>query len=216
MEDSLFYCFEDYKESNDVAIYYKNKKINYKDFYENVLKLATFFERLGIKKGDVVTLVLPNIPQCIYSIYALNVIGSVINILHPLTNLGNILEKMDILNSKYVILMETLYQDNVNFITDEECNKFFIFVNPVSEDGFLKSFFLQLNVQNHFELSNNEKQKIFEVFHKNEIVYLNQKKEGKNNQKNCSYVNHKCLYCKKKFINIYQFEIHMKIHVSYN
>ena len=75
------------------------------------------------------------------------------------------------------------------------------------------SFFLQVNEQ---KLSNNEKPKIFEVFHKNEIVYFNQKKEGKNNQKNSSYVNHKCLYCKKKFRNIYQFEIHMKIHVSYN
>ena len=66
--------------------------------YDNVLKLATFFKRLGIKKGDVVTLVLPNIPQCIYSIYALNVIGAIINILHQLTKFVNILVKMYILN----------------------------------------------------------------------------------------------------------------------
>ena len=95
-------------------------------------------------------------------------------------------------------------QENINQSTD---------FSKTTEN---KSFFLQLNVQNHFELSNNEKQKIFEVFHKNEIIYLNKKKEGKNNQKNCSCINHKCLYCKKKFRNIYQFEIHMKIHVSYN
>ena len=93
-------------------------------------------------------------------------------------------------------------QENINQSTD---------LSKTTEN---KSFFLQLNVQNHFELSNNEKQKIFEVFHKNEIIYLNKKKEGKNNQKNCSCINHKCLYCKKKFRNIYQFEIHMKIHVS--
>ena len=96
-------------------------------------------------------------------------------------------------------------QENINQSTD---------LSKTTENKI--SFFLQVNEQNHFELSNNEKPKIFEVFHKNEIVYLNQKKEGKNNQKNCSYVNHKCLYCKKKFRNIYQFEIHMKIHVSYN
>ena len=95
-------------------------------------------------------------------------------------------------------------QENINQSTD---------LSKTTEN---KSFFLQLNEQNHFELNNNEKQKIFEVFHKNEIIYLNQKKEGKNNQKNCSCINHKCLYCKKKFRNIYQFEIHMKIHVSYN
>ena len=93
-------------------------------------------------------------------------------------------------------------QENINQTTD---------LLKITENKI--SFFLQVNKQ---KLSNNEKPKIFEVFHKNEIVYLNQKKEGKNNQKNCSYVNHKCLYCKKKFRNIYQFEIHMKIHVSYN
>jgi len=179
MDDCLFYCFEDYKESNDVAIYYKNNCISYKDFYENVLKLVTFFERLGIKKGDVVTLVLPNIPQCIYSIYALNVIGAIINILHPLTKFGNILEKMDILNSKYVILLETLYQDNVNFITDEECDKFFIFVNPVSEDGFLKSFLFHFKYKKP-KICNNvtlfdlfkhcEKKEI--NFNKNEIIEI--------------------------------------------
>ena len=141
MNENLFYCFEKYKECNDIAIYYKNNNITYADFCENILKLATFLERLGIKKGDIVTLVLPNIPQCVYSLYAINILDAVVNILHPLTKFNNIIEKMNILNSKYVILMETLYQDNINFITDEECDKFFIFVNPVSEDGFLKSFF---------------------------------------------------------------------------
>ena len=96
-------------------------------------------------------------------------------------------------------------QENINQSTD---------LSKATENKI--SFSLQLNEENHFELSNNEKQKIFEVFHKNEIVYLNQKKEGKNNPKNCSYTNHKCFYCMKKFRNIYQFEIHMKIHVSYN
>lgn len=140
MGKNLFSCFEKYKDSNDIAIYYKNKKISYKDFYENVLKLATFLERVGVKKGDIVTLVLPNIPQCVYSLYAINVIGAVVNILHPLTKFNTILENMDIFNSKYVILLETLYQDNINFFKDKDCDKYFIFVNPVSEDGFLKSF----------------------------------------------------------------------------
>ena len=96
-------------------------------------------------------------------------------------------------------------QENINQSTD---------LSKATENKI--SFSLQLNEENHFELSNNEKQEIFEVFHKNEIVYLNQKKEGKNNPKNCSYTHHKCFYCMKKFRNIYQFEIHMKIHVSYN
>ena len=143
MKNNLFTCFEEYKDNEDIAIYYKSKNIKYKDFYNNVLKLAVFLENLGIKKGDIVTLVLPNIPQCIYSLYAINVLGAVCNILHPLMKLNNIIEKMDIVGSKYVILMETLYQDNIQLI--EDSNKTFIFVNPVSEDGFFKSFLFFTN-----------------------------------------------------------------------
>ena len=73
MNENLFYCFEKYKECNDIAIYYKNNNITYADFYENILKLATFLERLGINKGNIVTLVLPNNTQCIYLFYDINI-----------------------------------------------------------------------------------------------------------------------------------------------
>ena len=56
-------------------------------------------------------------------------------------------------------------QENINQSTD---------LSKTTENKI--SFFLKVNEQ---KLSNNEKPKIFEVFHKNEIVYLNQKKEGK-------------------------------------
>ena len=37
------------------------------------------------EKGDVVTVVLPNIPLTIYTFYALNALGVIQNILHPLS-----------------------------------------------------------------------------------------------------------------------------------
>jgi SNF family Na+-dependent transporter len=40
---------------------------------------------LGVRKGVIVTIIMPNTPEAVVSIYALNRIGAVANILHPLS-----------------------------------------------------------------------------------------------------------------------------------
>ena len=77
------------------------------------------------------------------------------------------------------------------------------------------SFYSKLNEQNNFKIIENENKKIFEIFHKYEKVYFNIYNKGKKNEKYSSSSKFKCIYCKKYFRNIYQFEIHMKIHVSH-
>ena len=101
---SIFDTIYTHKDSNKVAIYYKKHSITYKCFCNKTLRLVTFFKTIGIKKGDIVTLVLPNIPECILSIYALNYIGAKINISHFLSSFNIINSKMDILKSNYVKL----------------------------------------------------------------------------------------------------------------
>ena len=45
---------------------------------------------LGIQKGDRVTICMPNCPQAVDSFYALNRIGAVSNMIHPLSAAGEI------------------------------------------------------------------------------------------------------------------------------
>jgi len=53
-----------------VAIDYKDKRITYQELKLYVDKLATALAELGVKKGDKVTLILPNCPQYIISDFA--------------------------------------------------------------------------------------------------------------------------------------------------
>ena len=53
-----------------VAIDYKDKRITYQELKLYVDKLATALAGLGVKKGDKVTLILPNCPQYIISDFA--------------------------------------------------------------------------------------------------------------------------------------------------
>ncbi|MFH0847057.1 MAG: AMP-binding protein [Chloroflexota bacterium] len=58
-------------------IYYKDEKVSYLDFERRVNRVANVFLRLGVKKGDRVSLMLSNSPEFLYSWFALAKIGAV-------------------------------------------------------------------------------------------------------------------------------------------
>ena len=70
-----------------------------------------------------------------------------------------------------------------------------------------------LKEENIFVENSCSKRKIFEVFHKNEKIFIeNYPKKSKN--RNSSSIQYKCIYCGNIYCNIIRFESHMKMHVS--
>ena len=65
-------------------------------------------------------------------------------------------------------------------------------------------------------ISNNKKEnkisKVFEVFHKNETIFIN--KNSELNSKINQIIKYKCFYCGNSYKNRNRLEIHMIIHVS--
>jgi long-chain acyl-CoA synthetase len=63
---------------DNVAIYFLGKKINYRDLKSLIDKLAKALADMGVSKGDVVALFLPNYPQFVISYYAALRIGAIV------------------------------------------------------------------------------------------------------------------------------------------
>ncbi len=59
------------------AMFFEGKKITYEQLNENVNKVANGLKELGISKGDRVAIMLPNIPEFVYSFYAIQKIGAI-------------------------------------------------------------------------------------------------------------------------------------------
>ena len=57
------------------AYEFMGAETDYAEFDEHILKTAAAFSAMGIKRGDRVTLALPNIPQALWCFYGLNRIG---------------------------------------------------------------------------------------------------------------------------------------------
>ncbi|MCL2125004.1 MAG: AMP-binding protein [Oscillospiraceae bacterium] len=60
-------------------------KKTYKGFAEEIRRCARGFLAAGILRGQRVTICMPNTPQAVIALYALNHIGAVANMVHPLS-----------------------------------------------------------------------------------------------------------------------------------
>ena len=112
-----------YKDST--AFDFMGKATSYGQFLKDVDVCAGALKALGIKKGDRVTVALPNCPQAVVAFYAINKIGAVSNMIHPLSSENEI--KFFINESKSVLAI-TLDQFYPKFsaVRPDTCLKYLV------------------------------------------------------------------------------------------
>ena len=91
------------------ALNFMGKYTTYKTFIEKIEMAAGAFLKAGIKKDDVVTICMPNTPQGVICLYALNRIGAIANMVHPLSSGKNITFYLDYSESKMILTLDQFY-----------------------------------------------------------------------------------------------------------
>ena len=71
---------------NSIAFDFMGKSTTYKEMVANIEKCARSLRTIGVRQNDRVTIAMPNCPQAIYTFYAVNMIGAVANMVHPLSS----------------------------------------------------------------------------------------------------------------------------------
>ena len=72
------------KVPNRIAFRYFFKAFKYKHLLKRINQFAYMLKKMGVKEDSIVTICLPNIPEALYLLYAVNQLGAVANIVHPL------------------------------------------------------------------------------------------------------------------------------------
>ena len=147
----------------NVAISYMGRKINYKKLIKQIDNVAKGFYKLGIRKGDIITIMLPNIPESLVALYALNKIGAIANMTHPLSAEEEILEYLTSTNSKYLIIYDARYDKIEKFIQKLKMKKV-IFVSPADSLNIVKRIIFNLN--NRSKIKPYPKEGLFTTWHK--------------------------------------------------
>ncbi len=95
---------------NEPAYEFYGRKTTYRTFVNKIETAARAFLAMGIGNGDAVTICLPNIPQALDCFYALNRIGAVANMVHPLSAQSEIAFYLNFSKSKMILTADMFYE----------------------------------------------------------------------------------------------------------
>ena len=73
------------KYPHNVAFDFMGKSTTYKELVQQTEICAKALKTIGIREGDKVTIAMPNCPQAVFLFYAVNLVGGIASMIHPLS-----------------------------------------------------------------------------------------------------------------------------------
>lgn len=122
---------------DNVAYTYYGHKITYKNFIKKIEKTARALKNYGVKEGDRITICMPNTPEGITMVYAVNMVGAICNMVHPLSSEKELEYYIKVAESKYVLVIDAVF-DKIYRLRDTAGLERIIVVRPSDGLGFLK------------------------------------------------------------------------------
>ena len=99
------------KHGPNVAINFLGSTITYNQLWDLVQRLATGLSRLGLKKGDVCALMLPNSHQYVVSYYACHLLGITVTAINPTYKALEIQHQLKDSGAKALIILDAVFNE---------------------------------------------------------------------------------------------------------
>lgn len=124
--------------SSKTAIIFYGKRITFGKLLSYVNKAAFALQRYA-KKDDVVTICMPNSPSAAIAFYAVNKLGAIANLVHPLIKKDSLVSCINKVNSKLLITYDQSECKNEiegNVLISSSC----AFMPPIARAYYLSAF----------------------------------------------------------------------------
>lgn len=100
------------------ALNYFGTRITYSQMFRRIDLIAKALKYLGVKKGDIVTICMPNTPEAVELFYAINKVGGVADMIHPLSSEKEIRHYLDESKSRLLFLYDANYTKVESYIDE--------------------------------------------------------------------------------------------------
>ncbi len=117
----------------NTAYIFQGKKTSFPEFIKRIDAAAKGLYAMGIRKGDRVTICMANTPQALDCFYALNRIGAIPNMIHPLSAANEIAFYLNVSHSKAILTLAQFYE-KVASIRDLVDHPFEILVARIADE----------------------------------------------------------------------------------
>ena len=129
-----------------IALNFQNKKTTFSQMIAQIELVAQSLLASGVKKGDYVSVITPNSPQSLISVYAINRIGAVANMIHPLLSANEMKKYIENVDSKAVITFDMIYPKLAEVKWDMPHNPVIVLARIADAlPGYIKPIYLATN-----------------------------------------------------------------------
>ncbi|KKN29573.1 hypothetical protein LCGC14_0842680 [marine sediment metagenome] len=97
------------KYPNSIAYDFMSQKSTYKEMIEQIDQCARALANLGLKNGDRMTISMPTSPQGVICLYAVNKIGAIASMIHPLSPPKQIEFFLNLSESTFALTIDKVY-----------------------------------------------------------------------------------------------------------
>ena len=99
------------KYMNLTALSFGDRKITYEEMHDKIEKYVRLLYSKGIRKDDIVGICALNVPESVYLLYALNIIGAVVVGYSPFDNKEKVKKDIELTKPKMIITVDMFYKN---------------------------------------------------------------------------------------------------------
>ena len=111
------------KYPTEIAYEFYGYTCTYRELYSKIKEAARGLKALGVKEGDKVTICMPNTPSAIIMFYAINMVGAIASMVHPLSAENEIENYLNQSESTILFVLDLVYEKVRNIIDTTSVNK---------------------------------------------------------------------------------------------
>jgi len=141
---------------NDPAVIFFDKVVTHSELLKDSLVLAKAFKGLGVRKGDIISVSIPNFYQGIVSFIAANRIGAIVTFLNPFAQDSELIAQIKKYDSPLLINYDKMREYNVqikketnikNIITLNKGDEKTRWGNKTNTQGYSESYISYSDLQ---------------------------------------------------------------------
>lgn len=108
------------------ALSFLGREISYADLLDQIDQAATCLQKTGFVRGDIATICLPNTPHAVIFFYAVNRLGGICNMVHPLTPAEELSHYIRTTRSDYLIILDAFLSKHIEMLNKSRIRQTFV------------------------------------------------------------------------------------------
>ena len=134
------------------AYEYFGNKVTYRNFMKQIEDVAKSLKNYGVDKDDRVTICMPSTPEAICMVYAVNLIGAVASMIHPLSSEKEIENYVNQADSKFMLTLDMTLQKVINIKRNTKLQKIIVASAGTSMPPLMRELYRITNYKKHVKI----------------------------------------------------------------